>query len=97
MAEAKSRFTQRCACQALTLPDSGRIPYIAVDMRDEEHPCREVLFSMSFPAYQIGAIARAISDVACQLQIEGNVCPRGFKKEMPKEYRPKTPKPKNHS
>ena len=97
MTEAKRKSTEQCVCLALTLPGSDRVPFVSADLRDEEHPCREVLFNRSIPAYQIGAIVRAISDVACQLQIEGGVCPRGFKKEMPKKYRPKTPKPKNHS
>jgi len=94
MAEVKRKFSIPCTCRALTLPKSDRIPYVTTDMRDEEHPCREVIFNKSILAYQIGAVVRAISDVACELQIEGGVCPRNFKKEMPKEYRPTIP---NHN
>ena len=85
---------QLCVCRALTLPNSGRLPYVSAKLSDEEQPCRggEVLLGMNIKASQIGAVVRAISEDACQLQIEAGVCPREFTGQLPAEYTPKPPK-----
>jgi len=88
MVETRKNRLKPCVCRAYNLPNSGRLPHVQADLQDEEHPCREAVINMSIPAYQIGAAARVISDIACQLQVEGGVCPRGFKREIPESYQP---------